>query len=198
MQRREAVKRPFPAARRVGGGESMHDEIRIRQSFVVGLSREETYSFWRRIEGYPRFMEHVASVEPIDANRSRWVVAGPAGRTMTWETEIVEDEPGTALAWRTVGRADVRHDGRVELYDATADRGTVVCVRMTFESPAHHGHSALARVFRNDPETQVRGDLRRFRELAEGRESARGTTAQKDAEEKRTGAGLPARRARSG
>jgi len=144
----------------------MDSEIQIRQSFVVGLSREETYAFWRRVQDYPRFMRHVASVEPLDATRSRWVVGPPAGRSMTWETEIVEDRPGSALAWRTVGRADVRHGGRVELYDATADRGTVVCVRMTYEAPAPKGRSALARVFGNDPETQVRGDLRRFRELA--------------------------------
>src|SRR5262249_19212772 len=151
-------------------GKLMDSEIQIRRSFVVSLSREETYAFWRRVEGYPRFMEHVASVVPIDATRSRWVVGRPAGRKMTWETEIVEDRPGTGLAWRRVGRADVRHGGRVELYDATGDRGTVVCVRMTYEAPARHGRSALTRVFRNDPETQVRGDLRRFRELAEGRD----------------------------
>ena len=86
---------------------------------------------------------------------------------MTWETEIVEEEPGRALSWRTVGRSDVRHDGRIELDDATANRGTVVCVRLTYRSPAHKGRSALARVFRNDPETQIRGDLRRFQRLVQ-------------------------------
>lgn len=145
----------------------METEIQIRQSFVVGLSRKETYAFWRRVEGFPRFMRHLESVEPIDARRSRWVIDGPAGRPMTWETEIVEDAPGTSLAWKTVGRSDVRHDGRVDLDDATGNRGTVVSVRLTYRSPAHHGRSTLARVFRDDPETQIRGDLRRFQRLVE-------------------------------
>ncbi|HEY2797870.1 MAG TPA: SRPBCC family protein [Thermoanaerobaculia bacterium] len=151
----------------------METEIQIRQSFVVNLSRKETYAFWRRVEEFPRFMRHLESVEPIDAKRSRWVIGGPPGRTMTWETEIVEENPGSTVAWRTVGRSDVRHDGRVELYDATAGRGTVVCLRLTYQSPAHKGRSALTRVFRDDPETQIRGDLRRFRRLVENGEPPR-------------------------
>jgi uncharacterized membrane protein len=150
----------------------MEIEIQIRQSFVVNLSRKDTYAFWRRLEGFPRFMRHLGSVEPIDAKRSRWVIDGPAGRTMTWETEIVEDAPGSSLAWKTIGRSDIRHDGRVDLDDATGNRGTVVSVRLTYRSPAHHGRSALARVFRNDPETQIRGDMRRFQRLVESGELA--------------------------
>ncbi len=148
----------------------METKIQVRQSFVVNLSRKETYAFWRRVEGFPLFMRHLESVESIDETRSRWVIDGPPGRPMNWETEIVEDEPGSALAWRTVGRSDVLHDGRIELDDATANRGTVVSVRLTYRVPARRGRSALARVFRNDPETQIRGDLRRFRRLVESGE----------------------------
>jgi uncharacterized membrane protein len=162
----------------------MENEIQIRQSFVVNLSREETYAFWRRVEEFPRFMRHLGSVEPIDATRSRWVIDGPAGRTMTWETEIVEDDPGSRLAWRTVGRSDVLHDGRVEFDDATANRGTVVSVQLTYRAPARRGRSALERVFRNDPETQIRGDLRRFQKLVESGEPAPGPRL---AETERTG-----------
>ena len=145
----------------------METEIQIRQSFVVNRSRKETYAFWRRVEEFPRFMRHLESVEPVDAKRSRWVVGGPAGRTMTWETEIVEEEPGNTVAWRTVGRSDVRHDGRVELDDATGNRGTVVSVRLTYRAAAHNGRSAFSKVFRHDPETQIRGDLRRFQRLVQ-------------------------------
>jgi len=152
--------------------EPMETEIQIRQSFVVNVSRKQAYAFWRRVEGFPQFMRHLGSVEPIDATRSRWVIDGPAGRAMTWETEIVEDDPGSTLAWRTVGRSDVLHDGRIELDDATANRGTVCSVRLTYRVPARRGRSALARVFRNDPETQIRGDLRRFQRLVESGELA--------------------------
>ncbi len=150
----------------------MDTEIEIRQSFVVNRSRKETYAFWRRVEEFPRFMRHLESVEPLDARRSRWVVGGPGGRTMTWETEIVEEEPGSTVAWRTVGRPDVLHDGRVEFDDATGNRGTVVSVRLTYRSPARKGRSAFSKVFRHDPETQIRGDLRRFQRLVDSGEIA--------------------------
>jgi uncharacterized membrane protein len=150
----------------------MDEEIQVRQSFVVNLPRKEAYAFWRSVGDYPKFMKHVGSVEELDAKRSRWVVDGPAGRSVTWESEIVEEDPGRVLAWRTTGRSDVRHGGRVELYEATAGRGTVVCVRLSYEAPARRGHAALSRVFRDDPETQIRGDLRRFKQVAEGGEAS--------------------------
>jgi len=151
----------------------MERDLQIRQSFVVSLPPKEAYDVWRRVKNYPKFMKHIGSVEEVDAKRSRWVIDGPAGRGMTWETEIVEEDPGRVVAWRTVGRSDVRHGGRVELYEATAGRGTVVCVSMTYEAKARRGHSALERVFRDDPETQVRGDLRRFKQWAETGEPAK-------------------------
>ena len=98
----------------------MDKGIQIRQSFVVKLSRDKAYAFWRRFEDFPKFMKHVESVEPLDAKRSRWIVEGPAGRSVTWESEIVEEDPGRTLAWRTIGGSEIRHGGRVELYDATA------------------------------------------------------------------------------
>ena len=145
----------------------MKNGIQVRQSFVVNLPAGKAYAFWRRIQDFPKFMKHVESVEEIDSKRSRWVVGGAGGRNMTWETEIVEEDAGRALAWRTVGRSDVQHGGRVEFYEATAGRGTVVCVHLTYESGAAKGRTGLARVFRDDPETQARGDLQRFRQLAE-------------------------------
>ena len=72
----------------------MNKGIQVRQSFTINASPEELFEFWRRFSNFPRFMKHVISVEDIDGNRSHWVVKAPAGRTVEWDAEIVEDVPG--------------------------------------------------------------------------------------------------------
>ena len=149
----------------------MERGIEIRRSFVVNLPARETFAFWRRVSNFPKFMRHLESVEELDSRRSRWTVAGSAGRDAAWDAEIVDEEPGRAVSWRTVG-AEIRHGGRVEFYEATAGRGTVVSVRIRYESPAGAIRPALAKVFADDPETQIQADLRRFQRLAETGEIA--------------------------
>ncbi len=150
----------------------MANGIQIRQSFVLNIPAGEAYGCWRRFENFPRFMNHVRSVEAIDEKRSRWVVAGPAGKDVTWEAEIVEDLPGSVIAWRTIGESDIRHGGRVTFDRATGDRGTVISIQMSYEPPMGAAGPALAKIFGEDPEAQIRQGLRRFKQLAETGEIA--------------------------
>lgn len=145
----------------------MNKGIQVRQSFTINAPAEQLYGFWRRFSNFPRFMKHVISVEEIDGNRSHWVVKAPAGRTVEWDAEVVEEAPGRVIAWRTVGDADIRHGGRVEFTPATGGRGTVVAVRMSYESPAGAAGALLAKLFGEEPEMQIRDDLRRFKCLVE-------------------------------
>jgi uncharacterized membrane protein len=165
----------------------MENGVEVRQLFLVNLPKDEVYASWRRIGDFPKFMKSVRSVEEIDAKHSRWTIEGPGGRRVTWEAEIVDEEPGRVLAWRTVGDADVRHGGRVEFFEATGNRGTVVAARMSYESPVGNLAPALAKLFGEDPETQVREDLRRFKQLIETGEipTVVGQSTGRDAKEER-------------
>jgi len=138
----------------------MNKGIQVRQSFTMNATAEELFAFWRHFSNFPRFMKHVLSVEDIDGNRSHWVVKAPAGRTVEWDAEIVEEVPGRLIAWRTVGDADIRHGGRVEFMPATGGRGTVVSVRMSYESPAGPAGALLAKLFGEEPEMQIRDERR--------------------------------------
>jgi uncharacterized membrane protein len=148
----------------------MENGIQVRQSFTLNLPVDEVFASWRRFRDFPRFMAHVESVEELDDMRSRWAVRAPGGKTMRWDAEIVEEDPGRVLAWRTVGDADVRHGGRVEFRQATGGRGTVISVRMAYEAPAKGLGAMLVKLLGEDPETQIREDLRRFKQLAEAGE----------------------------
>ncbi len=141
--------------------------IEVRQSFTLNVPADVAFAFWRRFSEFPRFMKHVESVTELDDKRSHWVVRGPGDRTMEWDAEIVEEIPGKSIHWRTIGEPDVRHGGQVEFHPATGDRGTVAVIHLAYEAPAGKAGAALARVFGEDPETEVREDLRRFKRLLE-------------------------------
>jgi uncharacterized membrane protein len=160
----------------------MADSNRIRESFTIMQSPEELYRFWRNLSNLPRFMRNVRSVEETEGNRSHWVVGGPGDRTYEWDAEIVRDEPGRIISWRTVGDADVRNSGVVTFRPATGERGTVVEVDIAYDPPGGAAGAALARLFGTRPKEDVREDLRRFKQLVETGEipTIRGQSAARD------------------
>jgi len=160
----------------------MADSNRIHESFTIMQSPDELYRFWRDLSNLPRFMRNVRSVEPLDGNRSHWVVGGPDDRTYEWDAEIVRDEPGRVISWRTIGDADVKNEGSVTFQPATGGRGTVVAVEIVYDPPGGGAGKAIARLFGTRPETDVREDLRRFKQLCETGEipTIRGQSAARD------------------
>lgn len=117
-------------------------------------------------------MSHVESVTPLVGLRSRWVVRGPGDTRVTWEAEIVADEPERLLAWRTVGHADVEHAGSVRFTPASGDRGTEVKVILTYAPPAGRLGTALATLLGRSPDQDIREDLRHFKQRKEAGEIA--------------------------
>jgi uncharacterized membrane protein len=159
----------------------MADSNRIHESFTIMKSPDELYRFWRDLSNLPRFMRNVRSVESNGA-RSHWVVGGPGDRTYEWDAEIVRDEPGRVISWRTVGDADVQNSGVVTFRPATGGRGTVVEVVLEYDPPGGAAGAALARLFGTRPKEDVREDLRRFKQLVETGEipTTRGQSAARD------------------
>jgi uncharacterized membrane protein len=150
--------------------------VKVERSIVVNRSPEELYQFWRNPENLPQFMSHIASVQALGPNRSRWTMKAVVGRSFDWEAEIVNDKPNELIAWRTLEGADVDHAGSVHFERLTADRGTNVRVIMEYRPPAGQIGVAVAKILGEEPDQILDTDLRRFKQLLEGGEvgSARG------------------------
>jgi uncharacterized membrane protein len=95
------------------------------------------------------------------------VVEAPAGKTVEWDAEIVEEEPGALIAWRSLDGASVRNSGRVEFRDSPDGRGTVVTATMVYDPPGGTVGKLIAKLFQKEPKVQARQDLRRFKQLME-------------------------------
>jgi uncharacterized membrane protein len=157
-------RRSAPGALRADGS------VRVEHSLAVNKTPEECYHLWRNLENLPRFMEHLKSVSVRDDRTSHWVAKGPANSSVEWDAEITRDEPNRLLSWRSLEGSEVRNSGAVQFEAAPANRGTIVSVTMQYEPPAGKVGMTVAKLFGEEPQMQVREDLRRFKRLMEAGE----------------------------
>ena len=143
------------------------DRVRIERVTTVNKPVHEVYQFWRRFENFPRFMRHLESVEKLDERRSRWRATAPAGQTVEWEAELIEDRPDEWIAWRSVAGSQIENSGSVRFTPAPGARGTEVRVQLQYSPPAGALGRGIAWLFGQEPDQQIHHDLRRFKQLME-------------------------------
>lgn len=148
--------------------------VHVKQSYTIRRSPYELYQFWRNFENLPQFMSHLESVRVLDERRSHWVAKAPrlAGGQVEWDAEIINDEPASVIAWRSLDGADVPNTGSVRFVPAAADQGTEVHVTIEYLPPAGQVGRLLAKLFGEEPQQQIREDLRKFKQLMEAGEIA--------------------------
>jgi uncharacterized membrane protein len=141
--------------------------VHVTHTITIKRPRHEVYGFWHNFENLPRFMAHLESVQVLDNNRSRWKAKAPAGMTVEWEAETVEDRPNELIAWRSLPDAQIPNSGRVRFQDAPGNRGTEVHVELRYQPPGGKIGALIAKLFGEEPKQQVKGDLRRFKQVME-------------------------------
>lgn len=146
-------------------GEEM--ALKGRTSITVNRPREEVYRFWKGFENLPRFMIHLGSVTPKGEDRYHWVAKAPFGRQVEWDADVVDDVPNELIAWRATGDADVPNSGSVRFAEAPGGRGTEVIVEVDYQLPGGAIVDTVARMFGEEPQQQMKDDLRRFKQVME-------------------------------
>jgi uncharacterized membrane protein len=144
--------------------------IKVEKSVTVNRSASELYSFWRNFENLPSFMDHLESVTVQDDKRSHWVAKAPAGTTVEWDAEIINEKENQLIAWRSLEGADVDNAGSVRFEGATGGRGTIVKVTLEYNPPGGIVGATIAKLFGEEPSGQVQEDLRRFKQVMEAGE----------------------------
>jgi uncharacterized membrane protein len=157
----------YSAARLSRKPEPTHQTMRVKKSITVKRSPDEVYQFWRDFKNLPRFMKHLESVEVRDQRRSHWKAKAPAGANVAWDAEITEDRPNERITWRSLPGADVDNSGTVSFGPAPRRQGTEVTVELEYAPPGGMVGVTLAKLFGEEPEQQVGGDLRRFKQVME-------------------------------
>jgi uncharacterized membrane protein len=140
--------------------------VEVVKSVSINKSAEELYAFWRNFENLPVFMNHLEAVEKIDETHSKWTAKAPLGTEVSWNAEVIEDVPNKIIAWTSYGDSEIKNSGKVE-FISTLNHGTEVKVTIKYEPPAGKIGAIAAYFLHEEPDTQVKEDLRRFKRLME-------------------------------
>ena len=139
---------------------------RIEKFAPIAREPDDVYAAWRDLESLPLVMPNIKRVEDSHGSQSRWTVAIPGGAEMSWNAEIVSDEPGRRISWRA-DEAPVRHAGTVKFERAPGGRGTEVTVEIEYVPPGGKLGAWLVRTSTFPPQRLVEVDLRRFKSMLE-------------------------------
>jgi uncharacterized membrane protein len=148
------------------------EPVPVSVSIAIGSTPEKLYAFWRDVENLPRFMQHLQSVTRTGERTSHWAAKAPGGGVVEWDSEIIEERPNELIAWRTLPGSDVEHRGRVSFERLGEDRGSTVHVELVYDLPAGRIGAAIAKLAGEEPELQIRRDLRNLKQLLETGEVA--------------------------
>lgn len=173
----------FAGSRKAHSSNRLH----VKKALTINKSAAELYSFWRDFENLPKFMAHLESVkvEDGDGKRSHWVAKAPLGQTVEWDAELTSDVENERIGWNSIEGSQIPNSGVVE-FRPTTNRGTEVIVTLTYEPPAGYIGSLIAKLFGEEPNQQVYGDLYRFKSLMESGEiiTVEGQTSGRETETK--------------
>jgi uncharacterized membrane protein len=154
--------------------------VNVRESIRLEQPLGDVFALWSRLENLPRFMSHLESVTNLGNGRSHWVAKGPAGSTIEWDAEIINEIENKVIAWRSLPGSDIATAGSVNFSTAREGRASQVSVNLQYAPPAGHAGALVASLFGKEPSQTIREDLRRAKQLLEAGEIARATAAQQE------------------
>lgn len=154
--------------------EDKDGKIWVRTSALIQGSAEDLYSLWRDIEAAPLWQEQIERVSRTGETTSHWVMRRAddnddgqdkhTDKTIEWDSEILRDEPGRRIAWRSIG-GESDNAGEVVFEPAPGGRGTMVTVLQEFRMGKLA--SAWETLVGRNPKQAIVENLRHFKALAE-------------------------------
>ena len=155
---------------RATSNETLSDTLRghgilVEKSLLVDAPVERVFSYWRDLSNLPQWMSHVREVRNLGGDRYHWVVDGPAGVPVEWESELLNYVENREMTWHTVGDSQVGNVGRIRF--EPEEGGTRIHVQMRYMPPGGVVGHAVAKFFGADPRTEMDEDLARMKATIE-------------------------------
>lgn len=143
------------------------DAPEVERSITTGRSAEELYRLWREPATLSQVMGHFAEVRGVGEGRTHWRVHAPLGRTLEWDTHVVEERENELIRWESLEGSSLPNEGSMHLRPAPGNRGTEVKLRFQFKPPGGVVGTTVAKLMEAVPKTFIGKALRRFKSLAE-------------------------------
>lgn len=138
--------------------------INIRGEFIIDRPAAEVYSHWRNLNNLTGSLNHLMDVEIVDEHLSHWKskILGNL-IPVDWKAEIVKDEPGHLIGWKSTGDSVLQHVGKVEFDPAPDGNGTVLKIVLSYHPPGGGLGIGLARLLNPYFEHLLTKEIRNFK-----------------------------------
>jgi uncharacterized membrane protein len=144
--------------------EDKDGKLWVRTSALIHADAEKLYRLWRDVEAAPQWQEQIKRVTRTGETTSHWVMGSDKDQSLEWDSEILKDEPGRRIAWRSIG-GDSDNAGEVVFEPSPGSRATMVTVLQEFRMGKLA--SAWETIVGRNPKQAVIENLRHFKALAE-------------------------------
>jgi uncharacterized membrane protein len=147
--------------------EDKDGKLWVRTTALIHADAEQLYAMWRNVEAAPQWQEQIERVTVTGDTTSHWVMRSgddDPEKTIEWDSEILRDEPGRRIAWRSIG-GDSQNAGEVVFETSPGSRATMVTVLQEFRMGKLA--SAWETIVGRNPKQAVIENLRHFKALAE-------------------------------
>lgn len=135
----------------------------VRTSTLIQAAPEDCYSLWRNHAAAPLWQEQIREVTVTGPTTSHWVIDAN-GTVIEWDAEVLQDERGKRIAWRSIG-GDSQNAGEVVFETAPGSRGTIVTVLQEFGQGKVK--TMTDTVINRNPKQAVIENLRHFKAFVE-------------------------------
>lgn len=148
-----------------------HSDVRaisITEDIVVNAEKDKVYGFWRELSNLPKFMNHLKSVEELDAGVSLWTANTPGGLfDLNWNAEITREEEGEYLGWQSLAGSMIDNAGKIEFRESLNGLGTEIHIEIEYFAPAGSLGRGVATLFNGIFEKMIREDIQNFKSYVE-------------------------------
>jgi uncharacterized membrane protein len=143
--------------------------IEVQKTIDIAASPEQLFDLWSDYENFPRFMAHVKEVRDLGGGRSHWVLEGPAGALVEWDSVIVRKERPRTISWKSDPESAVRHSGSIRFEPSS--KGTRLTLKTSY-TPSGAAGSTFAALMGGDIRHEMEENLARVKEVAESEAKA--------------------------
>lgn len=138
--------------------------VNIRGEFIIDRPTNEVYTYWRNLNNLPTSINHLLNVEMIEEKLSRWK-SNVLGNLfpLDWSAEIIKDEPGRLIGWRSTPGTLVHHIGRISFAETADPQETLLKIVLSYRPPAGGVGLGLARLLNPYFESLLKKEIKTFK-----------------------------------
>jgi uncharacterized membrane protein len=138
--------------------------VNIRGEFIIERKAAEVYSYWRNLNNLPGSLNYLMDVKMIDEHTSYWK-SKVLGKILPidWKAEIIKDEPGRLIGWRSTPDSIMQHVGRVEFEEMPDGINTKLKIVLSYHPPGGGLGIGMAKLLNPYFESLLKKEIKTFK-----------------------------------